>query len=77
QRVAALVQNCSSEFTVYFLSSAVRCQPLSRALYFIGYWCLIRRKCENQNNFNNFNLNRNFTSAALRVVFGFSFMAHR
>ncbi|NNN49738.1 hypothetical protein FKN12_18065 [Vibrio sp. 2-2(8)] len=32
QRVATLVQNCSSVFTVYFLSSAVRCQPLSRAL---------------------------------------------
>ncbi|MDF9390603.1 hypothetical protein EXZ60_17640 [Vibrio sp. 1151_11] len=30
--MAALVQNCSSEFTVCFLSSAVRCQPLSRAL---------------------------------------------
>ncbi|MDF9390676.1 hypothetical protein EXZ60_18070 [Vibrio sp. 1151_11] len=26
------MQNCSSEFTVCFLSSAVRCQPLSRAL---------------------------------------------
>ncbi|EGR3966544.1 hypothetical protein DDN11_12970 [Vibrio cholerae] len=32
QRVATLVQNCSSVFTVCFLSSAVRCQPLSRAL---------------------------------------------
>ncbi|MBF4390045.1 hypothetical protein EAY15_19055, partial [Vibrio anguillarum] len=32
QRVAALVQNLSSVFTVCFLSSAVRCQPLSRAL---------------------------------------------
>ena len=32
QRVATLVQNCSSVFAVYFLSSAVRCQPLSRAL---------------------------------------------
>ena len=35
QRVAALVQNLSSVFTVCFLSSAVRCQPLSRAL---GIW---------------------------------------
>ncbi|MBF4236851.1 excinuclease, partial [Vibrio anguillarum] len=26
------MQNCSSVFTVCFLSSAVRCQPLSRAL---------------------------------------------
>ncbi|MBF4311803.1 hypothetical protein EAY03_18550 [Vibrio anguillarum] len=33
--MAVLVQNCSSEFTVCFLSSAVRCQPLSRAL---GIW---------------------------------------
>jgi len=32
QRVAALVQNLSSVFTVCFLSSAMRCQPLSRAL---------------------------------------------
>ncbi|AXM86671.1 hypothetical protein DD785_12175, partial [Vibrio anguillarum] len=37
QRVATLVQNCSSVFTVCFLSSAVRCQPLSRAL------CLIHK----------------------------------
>ncbi|WP_328853851.1 hypothetical protein, partial [Vibrio anguillarum] len=30
--MAVLVQNCSSVFTVCFLSLAVRCQPLSRAL---------------------------------------------
>ena len=32
QRLATLVQNWSSVFTVCFLSSVVRCQPLSRAL---------------------------------------------
>ncbi|TXY82710.1 hypothetical protein FXE79_05455 [Vibrio cholerae] len=37
QRVATLMQNCSSVFTVCFLSSAVRCQPLSRALCFIEH----------------------------------------
>ncbi len=35
QRLATLVQNCSSVFTVCFLSSVVRYQPLSRALCLI------------------------------------------
>ncbi|MBF4247163.1 hypothetical protein EA004_19495 [Vibrio anguillarum] len=33
------MQNCSSAFTVCFLSSAVRCQPLSRALNVYQYHC--------------------------------------